>query len=64
MDVYTYREILERINAAEDQFPVDGPTVALLEVVLEQNRILEERMKSIKNELDYIRLAVEDIADV
>lgn len=66
MDVYQYRDILERVTEAEKQFPGDGPTVALLEAVLEQNEMigdLVERAKSIKNELYYIRLAVEEIAD-
>lgn len=66
MDVYQYRDIHERINAAEEKFPGNGPTVALLEAILEQNDMigdLTERTKSIKRELDYIRLVVEDIAD-
>lgn len=63
MNVYTYREMLERINAAEDQFPGNGPTVALLYAVIEQNQLIDEHIKSIKNKLDYIRLAVEEIAD-
>lgn len=67
MDVYQYRDIHERINAAEEKFPGNGTTVALLEAILEQNDMIgdmAERMKSIKRELDYIRLVVEDIADV
>lgn len=67
MDVYAYRDISDRINAAEEKFPGNGPTVALLEAIIEQNDMIgdmAERMKSIKRELDYIRLVVEDIADV
>lgn len=57
MDVYTQREILERINAAEDQFPGNGPTVALLEAVLEQTELLQ----AIRRKIDKIMLYVEDI---
>ena len=67
MNVYEYRDILERVTAAEEKFPGNGPTVALLEAILEQNEMigdLVERTRGIKNELDYIRLAVEYIADV
>ena len=66
MDVYEYRDILERVRTAEERFPGNGPTVALLEAVLEQNDMIGdmvERTKSIKKELYHIRLAVEDIAD-
>ena len=66
MNVYEYRDILERVTEAEERFPGDGPTVALLEAILEQNDMigdLVERTKSIKNELYYLRLAVDDIAD-
>lgn len=66
MGVYQYRDIHERINAAEEKFPGNGTTVALLEAILEQNEMIgdmEERMKSIKRELDHIRLAVVYIAD-
>lgn len=67
MDVYEYRDILERVVTAEEKFPGNGTTVALLEAVLEQNDMigdLAERAKSIKRELDHIRLVVEEIADV
>ena len=54
MDVYTYREILDRIDVAEEQ----------LEAVLKQKQLIEDSLKSIKNELDYIRLNVEEFEDV
>lgn len=66
MDVYEYRDILERVSTAEEKFPGNGPTVALLEAVLELNDMigdLVERVKSTKKELYHIRLAVEDIAE-
>lgn len=57
MDVYAYREILERVNAAEEQFPCKGVEVAILQALLEQNELL----KTIGKKLDYIELCIEDI---
>ena len=50
MNVYAYRDIIKRINVAEKKFPGKGVEVALLEAVIEQNRLIEDCMKSIKKE--------------
>lgn len=66
MNVYQYRDIVERVTEAEEMFPGNGPTVALLEAILEQNDMIgdmTERMKSLRKELYCIRLAVESIID-
>ena len=57
MDVYAYREVLGRIDAAEEQFPGKGVEVAILQALLEQSELL----KSVGKKLDYIELCVEDI---
>jgi len=57
MDVYAYREVLGRIDAAEEQFPGKGVEVAILRALLEQSELL----KSVGKKLDYIELCVEDI---
>lgn len=57
MDVYAYREVLGRIEAAEKQFPGKGVEVSILQALLEQNELL----KVIGKKLDYIELCIEDI---
>lgn len=57
MDVYAYREVLGRIEAAEKQFPNKGVEVSILQALLEQNELL----KVIGKKLDYIELCIEDI---
>lgn len=57
MDVYTYREVLGRIDAAEEQFHGKGVEVAILQALLEQNGLLKEVIKK----LDYIELCIEDL---
>lgn len=57
MDVYAYREVLSRIEAAEEQFPGKGVEVAMLQALLEQNSLLKEVIKK----LDYVELCIEDI---
>lgn len=57
MDVYAYREVLSRIDAAEEQFPGKGVEVAMLQALLEQN----EMLKTIGKKLDYIELCIESI---
>ena len=57
MDVYEHREILERVNSAEEQFPGNGVEVAILQALLEQN----ERLLAIRRKIDKIMLYVEDI---
>ena len=51
MNVYEYRDIVRRINVAEKKFPGRGVEVALLEAVVEQNRLIEDYVKNIKKEL-------------
>ena len=48
MNVYEYRDIVRRINVAEKKFPGRGVEVALLEAVVEQNRLIEDYVKNIK----------------
>lgn len=57
MDVYTYRDILDRVNAAESQFPGRGMEGGMIQALLEQNSLLREIVKK----LDYIKLCIEDI---
>lgn len=57
MDVYTYRDILDRVNAAESQFPGRGMEGAMIQALLEQNSLLREVVKK----LDYIKLRIEDL---
>ena len=57
MDVYTYRDILDRVNAAESQFPCRGIEGAMVQALLEQNSLLREIVKK----LDYVKLCIEDI---
>ena len=57
MDVYEYRDVLSRIEAAEEQFHGKGVEVAILQALLEQN----ERLLAIRRKIDKIMLYVEDI---
>lgn len=57
MDVYAQREIFDRIEAAEEQFPGKGVEVAILEALLEKNELLQ----GIRRKIDRIMLSVEDI---
>lgn len=57
MDVYAYRDVRGRIDAAEEQFPGKGVEVAILQALLEQN----ERLLAIRRKIDKIMLYVEDI---
>ena len=57
MDVYAYRDVLGRIDAAEEQFPGKGVEVAILQALLEQNGLLKEVIKK----LDYVELCIEDL---
>lgn len=59
MNVYEYRDITKRINVAEKKFPGKGVEVALLEAVIEQNRLIEDCIKTIKKESNYNRLEAE-----
>ena len=59
MNVYAYRDIFKRINLAEKKFPGKGVEVALLGAVVEQNRLIEDCIKTIKKESNYNRLEVE-----
>ena len=59
MNVYAYREVLDRIKAAEKQFPNKGVEASILQALLEQNEIL----KTIGKKLDYIELCIEDLDD-
>lgn len=56
MNVYEYRDILGRIDEAEDQFPGKGVEVAILQAILEQN----ESLQAVRRKIDRIMLCVED----
>lgn len=56
MNVYEYRDILGRIDEAEDQFPGRGVEVAILQAILEQN----ESLQAVRRKIDRIMLCVED----
>lgn len=57
MDVYAYREVLRRIEAAEKQFHGKGVEASILQTLLEQNEIL----RIVCKKLDYIELCIEDL---
>lgn len=57
MDVYAYREVLSRIEAAEEQFPGKGVEIAILQALLEQNELLQ----AVRRKIDRIMLNVEEI---
>ena len=59
MDVYAYRDVVGRIDEAEEQFHGNGVEVAILQALLEQN----ERLLAIRRKIDKIMWCVEDIKE-